>query len=168
MRNIITFFIIVIVVFALLPVHTLVLNNCNCPACPECPPCTCPPCEYPSIAGRLIIFGHAIPMPEDGIVFYEFYLNLMKFDNYKYVIVLPFPRERVSGTVLWNPDNLEETWFLTVKYLNSTHSYIEIYESMRYQFEYQVDFRDWDEAYNGRFIHVYIMREDLDPRSVLS
>jgi hypothetical protein len=142
----------------------------ECPACPECPPCPqCPMCpEIPSIAGRLIIFGHYIPIPEDGIVFYEFYLDLMKFDNYKYVIVLPFPRERVSGTILWNPDNLEETWFLTVKYLNSTHSYIEIYESMRYQFEYQTDFRDWDEAFNGRYIHVYIIREDLDPRSVLT
>jgi len=165
MRNIFTFFIIMIVVFALLPVHTLVYKN-YCPPCPDCPPCECQ--ELPSIVGKLIIFGHAIPDTEIGIIYYEFYLDLVKFDNYKYVIVLPFPSERVLGAVIWNPDNLDETWFLTVEYLNSTHSYISIYESMKYSFWYETDFRNWDEVYNGIYIHVYIMREDLDPRSVLT
>jgi hypothetical protein len=159
-------FMILLVVFV--PAFSLIFSpaympqRCECPECPECP--VCPSC--PPVAGAIQIFGHCANA--EIFAYCEFYLVLDKIDNYKYVVVIPIRYEVFLWCEAVNFDALELWWF-DHKRLNATHTYVEIAESVRNTFFYYMDPRvSWRELYAGRYITIYVMREDVDPATVLS
>lgn len=137
----------------------------ECTPCPECPPCPEAP-ELPPIAGQITIFGHYIP--EEFMTMFEFYLELNKYEHYKYIIVVPFPRSVVLWGEIFNFDNLDEYWYLEPRQLNDQKTYFEIKESVRNDFWYYVSDTSPSAWHAGRYIVIYLIREDLDPVSVLT
>jgi hypothetical protein len=130
------------------------------PAYTPCPASECPVCpEYPEIVGKFGVFCDYIP---EEIVIFICYLDLEKYDHYKYVVILPFSADKVLWAEVYNWDTLDH-WRLRRKPLNQTHSYIEVYESVGYELWYYVTRQvSWYEIYRGQYIVVYVVREDVD------
>jgi len=160
---------ILLVVFV--PAFSMIFSPPAYTPCPssECPPCSCPPCECPElqrVVGKFVLFGGVYP--EEGWTAFIFYLDLTKYQGYKYIIVVPFPRDIVLYGEIYNWDNPDEYWWLEPEVLDNQRTYFEIKESVRMEFWYYISDTNPNLWYIGRFIEVYLIREDLDPRSVLN
>jgi len=118
-----------------------------------------------TIAGVMWIGGHYLI--EEEYISYEFFLILNKINGYKYVVVFPYSADKIFFAEAFDPDDLSYYWSFSPQPLNSTHSYIEVMDSIHYSFWYYVS-KDVDDIYRGRELAIYVMREDVDVVSVLA
>jgi hypothetical protein len=118
-----------------------------------------------TIAGVMWIAGHYLI--EEGYISYEFFLILNKINGYKYVVVFPYSADKIFFAEEFDPDDLSYYWSFSPQPLNSTHSYIEVMDSIHYSFWYYVS-TDVDDIYRGCKLAIYVMREDVDVVSVLA
>jgi hypothetical protein len=149
---------------------TLPPHECpECPTCPECPECPhieCPITECPRIVATIGKTGFCFPEWDIDMIICEFVLTLVKMEGYKYAIVVPFPRDRVIFMEIIDWDTLD-VWDYGAEYLNETHSYFEIAETVGYNMWYYVWGANWHDVYAGRGITIHVIREDVDVRDVL-